>query len=138
MSEAKLDLLLSKMDEFQVKMNVVHLQMNDFQLQLNSQGEHIRQLIHIVGATNPKLEELTEEVHQVKEDVAVLKADVSVLKDDVSFVKNDVFVLKKDSGQLKSGQETLLGIQKEQQKILERLSVRSISHEADIAELRKI
>ncbi len=124
MSEAKLDLLLSKM--------------NDFQLQLNSEGEHIRQLIHIVGATNAKLEELTEEVHQVKEDVAILKDDVSFLKQDVTILKDDVFILKQDSSQLKSGQQTLLDIQKEQQKILERLSVRSISHEADIAELRKI
>jgi hypothetical protein len=39
---------------------------------------------------------------------------------------------------LKEGQENMLKVQLEQQKILERLSVRSISHEADIAELRRI
>jgi len=39
---------------------------------------------------------------------------------------------------LKDNQQTVLHIQQEQQKILERLSVRSISHEADIAELRRI
>ncbi|ADO57469.1 hypothetical protein [Paenibacillus polymyxa] len=68
-----------------------------------SHGEHLQQLIQIVGTTNSKIEELTE--------------DVSILK---------------------GNQQTMLQIQQEQQKILERLSVRSISQEADIAELRRI
>ncbi|WP_372632856.1 hypothetical protein [Cohnella sp.] len=123
MNDAKLDLLLNKMEAMQ--------------LQQNSQGEHVRQLIHIVGSTHAKVEELTEDIQQIKQDLTVLKDDVSFLRQDVAVLSEDMSELKSDAHQLKSSQQTLLGIQKEQQKILERLSVRSLSQEADIAELKK-
>ncbi|MCD9021645.1 hypothetical protein [Cohnella silvisoli] len=117
MSDKKMDLILKKLDTMEALQN--------------SQGEHIQQLIQIVGATNAKLEELTEDVQQVKDELSIVKEDVQQVKDDLSIVKEDVNILK-------TNQQTILNIQQEQQKILERLSVRSISHEADIAELRRI
>ena len=39
---------------------------------------------------------------------------------------------------IKENQKTVMQIQQDQQKILERLSIRSISQEADIAEIRRI
>lgn len=88
-SDKKLDLILEKLEAIET--------------QQLSQGEHMGQLIQIVGTANMKLQELSEEVHQIKDDVGMLKS-----------------------------------IQQEQQKILDRLAVRSISQEADIAELRRI
>jgi len=70
----------------------------------------LSQLIQITAATNSRVEELTEDVHQIKESIAAMTET----------------------------QRTMLQIQQEQQKILDRLSVRSIAHEADIAELRRI
>jgi chromosome segregation ATPase len=70
---------------------------------LISQGDHIHQLIQIVGATNSRMNELANDVRQIKEDMVELKE-----------------------------------VQQKQEKILERLAIRSISQEADIAELRRI
>ncbi|QGQ95629.1 hypothetical protein EHS13_12415 [Paenibacillus psychroresistens] len=72
--------------------------------------EMISTLIQIVGTTNSKVEEL-------QTDISLLKTDVSLLLDN---------------------QKTIMQLQQDQQKILERLSIRSISHEADIAEIRRI
>jgi predicted RNA-binding protein with RPS1 domain len=49
-----------------------------------------------------------------------------------------VIRLEDEVAEIKASQAMMLSIQQDQQKILERLSVRSISHEADIAELRRI
>jgi predicted nuclease with TOPRIM domain len=75
--------------------------------------------------------QLQGDMKQVKEDVAVLKKDVAVLKEDVAVLKEDVAVLKRDVSALKEGQVR-------QDKILERLSVRSIEQEAEIVELRRM
>ena len=53
-------------------------------------------------------------------------------------INTRVIRLEDEVATIKANQATMLGIQQDQQKILERLSVRSISHEADIAELRRI
>lgn len=103
MNEKKLDLILDEIKD--VKDTVKNLEgsvrslegtVKNLEAMQRSQGEHIQQLIQIVGTTNAKVEELTEEVRQMNK------------------------------------------VQQEQQKILERLSIRSISQEADIAELRRI
>jgi chromosome segregation ATPase len=41
---------------------------------LISQGDHIHQLIQVVGATNMKIKMLVEDVKQLKEDVSEIKA----------------------------------------------------------------
>ncbi|HEY0828665.1 MAG TPA: hypothetical protein VGE40_11255 [Bacilli bacterium] len=101
--------------------------------------------------TNAKLEALTMDVHHIKgdttalksdvavlkTDVAVLKTDVAVLKTDVSVLKTDVAVLKTDVSVLKTDVKGLTNSNDRLERILERLSIRSIEHEADITEIRR-
>jgi chromosome segregation ATPase len=105
---------------------------------LDVQNAHMEQMkmdiAHLQGDVKQLKEDvalLKGDVAVLKEDVAVLKADVAVLKEDVAVLKEDVAVLKRDVSSLKEGQAR-------QDKILERLSIRSIEQEADIAELRRI
>lgn len=110
MSEKKMDLILSKIEGlenkfggFESKFEGLENEVDTIKQEQLRQGDHIHQLIKIVGTTNSQLSE----------------------------VKNDIEILKEN-------QQTVIAIQQDQQKILERLSVRSISQEADIAELRRI
>lgn len=66
----KLDLILSKLET-----------MESIQ---RSQGEHIQQLIQIVGTTNARVEELTEEVYQIKNTLHIFRSET-----DVNFRKFD-------------------------------------------------
>jgi peptidoglycan hydrolase CwlO-like protein len=88
---------------------------------LDVQNVHIEQM-------KMDIAHLQGDMKQVKEDVAVLKEDVAVLKEDVAVLKEDV---ERDVSSLKDGQAR-------QEKILERLAVRSIEQEADIVELRRM
>lgn len=68
--------------------------------------------------------EVTKTLNSIKEQVVLNSESIHVLQDDVTTLKDN--------------QTTIMHIQQDQQKILERLSIRSISHEADIAEIRRI
>jgi hypothetical protein len=81
-------------------------------------------LIKSVATIHYNLEELTGDVRHVQ-------ADILCIKEDIHYIKGNVTLLKEN-------QQTMLLIQQEQQKILERLSFRSITQEADIAELRRM
>ncbi|RTE08176.1 hypothetical protein [Paenibacillus whitsoniae] len=109
-----------------------------------------------------ELQEIKTEVVGLKTDVAELKTDVAELKTDVAGLKTeqqnmgvrldrmetDIADIKKDTSLIPFVQRaalethsdilTMKNLQQEQQKILERLSYRSVSQEADIAELRRI
>jgi SMC interacting uncharacterized protein involved in chromosome segregation len=60
-----------------------------------------------------------------------MEMDIAHLQGDVKQLKEDVTMLKRDVSSLKEGQAR-------QDKILERLSVRSIEQEAEIVELRRM
>jgi hypothetical protein len=92
------------------KSDLILSKMESMEKRFDRNDEMISTLIQIVGTTNSKLEEL-------QTDVSLLQTDVSLLIDN---------------------QKTIMQMQQDQQKILERLSIRSISHEADIAEIRRI
>jgi chromosome segregation ATPase len=124
MSDKKLDLIISKLEQHDKR--------------FDQHENMIISLIKSVATNNTYLEELRADMEIVKEDVHTLKEDVHSLKEDVHFLKEDVHYIKGDVTQLKENQQTMLQIQQEQQKILERLSFRSITQEADIAELRRI
>lgn len=83
---------------------------------LDVQGAHIEQM-------KLDIARLQGDIKQIKEDIAMLKEDVAMLKEDVAVLKRDVAALKE--GQVR------------QEKILERLSIRSIEHEVQIEELCK-
>lgn len=70
---------------------------------LISHGELLHQLIQIVGTTNARLKEVTDDIKQIKQDVSEIKT-----------------------------------AQLERQRVLERLSLRSITHDVEIEELRRI
>ena len=74
----------------------------------------------------------------MQSDIAELKNEQSAMKSDISAIKSDISIMRTDISELKEGQRVMLSIQQEQQKILERLPIRSVSQEADIAELRRI
>jgi len=109
---------------------------------------------------------LKSDVSVLKSDVSMLKSDVSVIKSDVSMLNEKVDILEgksdeqrdlllalehrteENTAQLHSLAENINYIkgdlkkgfdnQKKQEKLLERLSLRSIEHEADIAHLRPV
>lgn len=99
-----------------------------------------------------KLDLILSELKSIKDNVAELNQRMSnmetklqqhedLLVQLIGIVKNTnekITETQKEISALKDGQEAMLHIQKEQQKILERLSIRSIAQEADIAELRRI
>jgi peptidoglycan hydrolase CwlO-like protein len=114
MSDKKLDLIL----------NEIHKLREDNNRRFDRNEEMISTLIQIVGTTNSKVEELQADMKDLQADMKIVQADMKIVQADIST--------------LKENQLTIMQMQQDQQKILERLSVRSISHEADIAELRRI
>lgn len=83
MSDDKLDLILSKLSMIEATQR--------------SQGEHIEQLIHIVGATNARLEELVEEVETVKEDLAAVKEDLAAVKEDLADTRETLHLFRSET-----------------------------------------
>jgi hypothetical protein len=63
---------------------------------------------------------------------------MSTLIQIVGTTNSKVEELQADVSLLLNNQKTIMQLQQDQQKILERLSIRSISQEADIAEIRRI
>jgi hypothetical protein len=63
---------------------------------------------------------------------------ISTLIQIVGTTNSKVEEIQTDVSLLLDNQKTIMHLQQDQQKILERLSIRSISHEADIAEIRRI
>jgi cell division protein FtsB len=78
----------------------------------------------LLNAIIERLDVQNAHMEQMKMDIAQLQGDMKQLKEDVA-------VLKRDVSSLKEGQAR-------QDKILERLSVRSIEQEAEIVELRRM
>ncbi|MFB9275275.1 hypothetical protein [Cohnella cellulosilytica] len=81
-----------------------------------------------------RLDRMETDITEMKKDTAL----IPLVQQAVLEANNSINQLNDDVQILKDNQQTVINIQQEQQKILERLSVRSISHEADIAELRRI
>ncbi|WP_044894549.1 hypothetical protein [Bacillus alveayuensis] len=88
-------------------------------------------IIERLDVQNAHMEQMKIDIAQLQGDMKQVKKDVAVLKEDVAVLKEDVAVLKRDVSALKEGQAR-------QDKILERLSVRSIEQEAEIVELRRM
>lgn len=89
--------------------------------------DEIKVLLH---AILERLDVQGAHIEQMKLDIARLQGDIKQIKEDIAMLKEDVAVLKRDVAALKEGQVR-------QEKILERLSIRSIEHEVQIEELRK-
>lgn len=81
-----------------------------------------------------KLDATKEQVVKNAEGISLLQAEQQEMK---SFVEQ-IPEIKQAVTETSQDVKTLMTSQAKQDKILERLSVRSIEHEADIAELRKI
>ncbi|MGG1514042.1 hypothetical protein ABE504_01415 [Paenibacillus oryzisoli] len=101
------------------------------------------------------LKQIISELQEIKTEVAGLKTEVGGLKTEqqnmgvrLDRMETDITDIKKDTSlipfvqraalETHSDNLTMKDLQQEQQKILERLSYRSVSQEADIAELRRI
>ncbi|THF73269.1 hypothetical protein [Cohnella fermenti] len=91
-------------------------------------GGHMQQLLQIVGATNAKV---VDSRNEVVNDIAEIGLRLSQTNEKLDELVVHVEALLKN-------QLNVMEIQQDQQKILERLSIRSISQEADIADLRRI
>ncbi|AET70552.1 hypothetical protein Desor_5164 [Desulfosporosinus orientis DSM 765] len=74
-------------------------------------------LIRIVGNTNGMLEE-------AQQDIDVMKRNIDVIKQDIDIVKQE--------------QKRMSDIQEQQGRVLEMLSYRSLAHDADIRDLRRV
>ncbi|NNV06091.1 hypothetical protein [Geobacillus sp. C56-T2] len=90
---------------------------------LDVRGAYIEQMrIDIV--------KLQGSVKQLEDKVDRLQRDVDAMKKDMEAMKKDMVGVKKDVAALKEGQVR-------QEKMMERLVIRSIEQEAEIDELRK-
>jgi hypothetical protein len=78
-----------------------------------------------------KLESMDKRLDRNEEMISTLMQIVGTTNSKVEELQTDVSLLL-------DNQKTIMQLQQDQQKILERLSIRSISHEADIAEIRRI
>ncbi|ATA60929.1 hypothetical protein GS458_2491 [Geobacillus stearothermophilus] len=90
---------------------------------LDVQGAYIEQM-------RMDIVKLQGSVKQLEDKVDRLQSDVDAMKKDMDAMKKDMLGVKKDVAALKEGQVR-------QEKIMERLAIRSIEQEAEIDELRK-
>ncbi|MFB9276317.1 hypothetical protein [Cohnella cellulosilytica] len=90
---------------------------------------------HSVDMLAAKFEGFQAEVRQefaiVKSEVASLKTDVAELKADVAALKTDVAALKKNVAVLQKGQLR-------QERIMEKLSLRSVEYETIVSDLQRL
>ena len=121
---------------------------------------------HILNKILEEVKEIRIDISVLKSDISVLKSDVSMLKSDVSKLNEKVDILEgksdeqrdlllalehrteENTAQLHSLAENINYIKgdikkgfdnhKKQERLLERLSLRSIEHEADIAHLSPV
>lgn len=98
-----LNKIIGELQNLNEKYQNIDKKIGDLDKKVDYQGDHLHQLIKIVGTTNAHLEELT--------------GNLTDVKNDISEIKNT---------------------QQNQERVLERLSLRSISQEADINDLRRI
>jgi len=113
----KLDKVDSRFDQIDARLDKMDARMDKMESVQQSHGDLLHQLIRSVGATNAKLSETNTRVDAIDQKLDRLTADVDTLKEN---------------------QQTVIAMQQDHQKILERLAIRSVAHEADIAELRRI
>jgi len=127
----KLDLLLDKVGRIE---NDVQELKTDIHSLKSGQSEFYQ----IYRALRDRQDESDAKLDGMAMDVHRMQGDVTALKEGQIAMQSDIAVMRTDISELKEGQRVMLSIQQEQQKILERLSIRSVSQEADIAELRRI
>lgn len=77
----------------------------------------------LLHAILERLDVQNAHIEQMKLDIARLQGNATKIQEDISILKRDVAALKE--GQVR------------QEKILERLAIRSVEHEVEIEELRK-
>ncbi|KAF0994207.1 hypothetical protein [Geobacillus sp. TFV-3] len=104
---------------------------------LDVQGAYIEQMrmdiVKLQGSVKQledKVDRIQNDVDTMKRDMDAMKKDMDAMKKDMDSMKKDMFGVKKDVAALKEGQVR-------QEKIMERLAIRSIEQEAEIDELRK-
>ncbi|ADI25830.1 hypothetical protein [Geobacillus sp. C56-T3] len=90
---------------------------------LDVQGVYIEQMRMDIVKLQGSVKQLEDKVDRIQSDVEAMKKDMDAMKKDMLGVKKDVAALK--------------GGQVRQEKIMERLAIRSIEQEAEIDELRK-
>ncbi|WP_193571476.1 hypothetical protein [Paenibacillus psychroresistens] len=148
----KLDLIIAKLEEhdkrfdqhdkkFEQQDKRFELQDKKFELLLARHDDHdknFERMFSRLGQHEDMIVSLIKSVATNSSCIEELQTDMKEVKTDMKEVKEDVKYIKGDVSQLKENQQIMLLMQQDQQKILERLSFRSITHEADIAELRRI
>ncbi|MGG3832022.1 hypothetical protein [Geobacillus thermocatenulatus] len=97
---------------------------------LDARGAYIEQMRMDIAKLQESVKQLEDKVDRIQNDVDTMKRDMDAMKKDMVAMKKDMFGVKKDVAALKEGQVR-------QEKIMERLAIRSIEQEAEIDELRK-
>ncbi|KDE47194.1 MULTISPECIES: hypothetical protein [Geobacillus] len=97
---------------------------------LDVQGAYIEQMRMDIVKLQGSVKQLEDKVDRLQSDVDAMKKDMDAMKKDMDAMKKDMLGVKKDVAALKEGQVR-------QEKIMERLAIRSIEQEAEIDELRK-
>jgi peptidoglycan hydrolase CwlO-like protein len=93
----------------------------------NFLNEILNEIKHIKEQTKENSKYIEALLHRVEED----SAQITSVSENINYIQGDIQHIKKDI-------KRLADIQARQEKILERLALRSIEQEADIEELRKI
>jgi len=126
----------------------------------------LREILGEIKEIRSDVTTLKSDVAVLKSDISMLKSDVSTLKSDISMLKEKVDILEGKSDEqrdllsalehrtekntallhslaeninyIKGDLKRVADNQEKHEKLLERLSLRSIEHEADIAHLRRV
>ncbi|RAV21378.1 hypothetical protein [Paenibacillus contaminans] len=134
----KLDLLLDKVGRIENDVQELKTDVRELKSDVHSLKSGQSELYQIYRALRDRQDESDAKPDGMAMDVHRMQADVTALKEVQIAMQSDIAVMRTDISELKEGQRVMLSIQQEQQKILERLSIRSVSQEADIAELLRI
>lgn len=104
--------------------SLVLKELSDIRRDIAQTQQMTADLIRIAGNTNGMLEE-------ARQDIDVMKYDIHVMRQDIDVMKRDIDIMKQE-------QKRMSDIQEQQGRVLEMLSYRSLAHDADIRDLRRV
>jgi chromosome segregation ATPase len=124
MSDKKIDLILNKLESMDKRFDGMDKRFDDIDKRLDGMDKRLDGMDKRFDGMDKRLDRNEEMISTLIQIVGTTHSKVEELQTDVSLLLDN--------------QKTIMQMQQDQQKILERLSIRSISHEADIAEIRRI
>ena len=138
MSESILHQILHEIKDMRVEQQEMKLEQQDFKSQLNEFRVELREMKVEQQQIKSQLNENTLLVRIIHDRQEETDAKLESLAMDVHKLHGDVTSTMEEQDHYKVLLQQLAAGKERQERILERLSIRSIEHETDITELRRI